>query len=71
MLAWSQLGWHPKPVGLLDIAGFYRPLLEFLNHTTNEGFIRARHRALVIAEDEAGKLIHRLKTHRTPMGKSE
>ena len=66
VLAWSQLGWHPKPVGLLDIAGFYRPLLEFLDHTTSEGFIRAQHRALVLAEDEAGKLIHQLKTHRPP-----
>ena len=66
VLAWSQLGWHPKPVGLLDIAGFYRPLLEFLDHATSEGFLRARHRALVIAEAEAEKLIHRLKTHRPP-----
>src|SRR6516162_3858092 len=31
VLAWSQLGWHPKPFGLLNVAGFYRPLLEFLD----------------------------------------
>src|SRR6266567_4216722 len=37
VLAWSQLGWHTKPFGLLDIGGFYRSLLEFLDHTRNEG----------------------------------
>ncbi len=66
VLAWSQLGWHQKPFGLFNVGGFYSPLLEFLDHTTSEGFIRAQHRALVIAEVEAGKLINRLKTHRPP-----
>ena len=66
VLAWGQLGWHQKPFGLLDIAGFYRPLLEFLDHTMHEGFIRAKHRELVIAENDAEKLLHRMKTHRPP-----
>ena len=66
VLAWSQLGWHPKPFGLLNIAGFYRPLLEFLDHTRDEGFIRPQHRELVLAESDAEKLLHRLKTHRPP-----
>jgi len=66
VLAWSQLGWHQKPFGLFNVGGFYSPLLEFLDHTTREGFIRAQHRTLVIAEDEAEKLINRLKTHRPP-----
>jgi uncharacterized protein (TIGR00730 family) len=66
VLAWSQLGWHPKPFGLLNIADFYRPLLEFLDHTRAEGFIRPQHRALVLAESEPEKLLHRLKSHRPP-----
>jgi hypothetical protein len=66
VLAWSQLGWHQKPFGLFDVNGFYRSLLEFLDHVTHEGFIRAKHRELVIAEKDAEKLIHRLKTHRPP-----
>src|SRR5664280_3804550 len=32
VLAWSQLGYHQKPFGLLDVAGFYRPLLQFFDH---------------------------------------
>jgi uncharacterized protein (TIGR00730 family) len=66
VLAWSQLGWHQKPFGLLDIAGFYRPLIEFLNHTQNEGFIRPQHRDLVLVADSAEKMLGRLKTFRPP-----
>jgi hypothetical protein len=66
VLAWGQLGWHQKPVGLLDAGGFYRRLLEFLDHTLQEGFIRAQHRGLVMAERDAGKLLRRMMAHRPP-----
>ena len=64
VLTWSQLGWHAKPFGLLNTGGFYRPLLEFLDHATREGFLRPPHRALVLVEADAEKLLQRLKTHR-------
>lgn len=62
VLAWSQLGWHQKPIGLLDTAGFYRSLLGFLDHAASEGFIRPKHRELVLVENVAEKLLSRLKT---------
>ncbi|MEI9863495.1 MAG: LOG family protein [Limisphaerales bacterium] len=55
MLAWSQLGWHQKPFGLLNIADFYSKLTEFLDHTAAEGFIRPKHRELVIVRKRRGK----------------
>jgi hypothetical protein len=61
VLAWSQLGYHKKPFGLLDAAGFYRGLLEFFDHATREGFIRPKHRELVMVEENAEKLLERLK----------
>ncbi len=61
VLAWSQLGWHQKPFGLLDCAGFYRPLLKFLDHTRDEGFIRSEHHALVLVETKAETLLRRMK----------
>ena len=61
VLAWSQLGWHQKPFGLLDIAGFYRMLTDFLDHTTDEGFIRPKHRELVLVADGAEKLLQRMR----------
>ena len=66
VLAWSQLGWHPKPFGLLNVAGFYRPLLEFLDHTRDEGFIRPEHRELVIDDDNAENLLRRILAHGPP-----
>jgi uncharacterized protein (TIGR00730 family) len=66
VLAWSQLGWHPKPFGLLNVAGFYSPLLQFLNHTRDEGFIRPHHRELVLVADGAEKLLQQLKTFSPP-----
>ena len=66
VLAWSQLGWHTKPFGLLNIAEFYSPLLQFLNHTRDEGFIRPQHHELVLVEDNAEKLLRRLKNFQPP-----
>jgi uncharacterized protein (TIGR00730 family) len=66
VLAWGQLGWHAKPFGLLDVAGFYRRLQDFLDHARDEGFIRPPHRALVLAEDSAEKILSRMKNFRPP-----
>ena len=66
VLAWSQLGWHTKPIGLLDIAGFYAPLLKFLDHTQAEGFIRPQHRALVLVADDAENILAQMKNFRPP-----
>jgi len=66
VLAWSQLGYHQKPFGLLDVAGFYRGFLEFFDHATREGFIRPAHRKLVIVEEDPEKLLHLLETFQPP-----
>ena len=61
VLAWSQLGWHQKPIGLLDTAGFFKSLLVFLNDTTQAGFIRPKHRELVLVEHRPEALLLKLK----------
>jgi uncharacterized protein (TIGR00730 family) len=66
VLAWSQLGWHPKPFGLLNVANFYAPLLAFLDHTRDEGFIRPQHRELVLVADGAEGIIRQLQQYRPP-----
>ena len=54
---WSQLGLHAKPTGLLDVAGFYTPLVGFLDQLVTEGFVNERHRRLLrVAADPAGLL---------------
>ena len=61
ILAWGQLGWHQKPFGLLNIAGFYTALMQFLDHTVSEDFIKPKHRELVILESEAEKILQRMR----------
>lgn len=59
VLTWSQLGLHvpAKPCALLDVDGFYAPLLELFDRAVGEGFIRPEHRRLVLAaSDPAGVL---------------
>lgn len=57
VLTWSQLSLHatPKPCALLDVAGFYRPLVELFDTAADQGFIRPEHRGLVlVATDPPG-----------------
>jgi uncharacterized protein (TIGR00730 family) len=66
ILTWSQLGWHQKPFGLLNVAGFYSPLISFLDHAAAEGFIRPKHRELVIIESETEKMLQRMREFKPP-----
>ena len=59
---WGQLGDHAKPIGLLDVAGFYRPLLAFLDGVVAAGFLRAEHRAMVQVADTPAALLEQMRT---------
>jgi len=60
ILTWSQLGFHRKPCGLLNIAGYYDGLLKMLDHAVAEGFLRPENRKLVIDETDSSRLLQRL-----------
>ncbi|HEX9173686.1 MAG TPA: TIGR00730 family Rossman fold protein [Telluria sp.] len=62
MLTWSQLGIHAKPVGLLNVGGFYDGLVSFVAHLHGEGFVRAEHAALLMVESGADALVQRLQS---------
>lgn len=53
MLTWGQLGLHNKPGALLDVAGYFAHLLQFLDHASREGFLRLEHRQLLPVFTEA------------------
>jgi uncharacterized protein (TIGR00730 family) len=57
---WAQLNYHLKPVGLLNVGGYYDRLLEFLAHAAGEGFIRPIHRGLLVADAGPAALLERL-----------
>ncbi len=66
MLTWAQLGLHPKPCGLLDVAGYYAPLVRFFDHATTERFVRPEHRALLVVERDPERLLEQLRAHVPP-----
>jgi uncharacterized protein (TIGR00730 family) len=59
-LTWSQLGLHEKPVGLLDVEGYWRPLVAFARHATEEGFVREADLGAIAVADDADMLLDRL-----------
>jgi len=60
VFTWLQLGLHLKPVGLLNVAGFYGPLLRFLDHVRDEQFITPAHHAMLAVESDPERLLDRL-----------
>ena len=60
ILTWAQLGIHEKPCGLLNVNNFFAPLLALFDHQMEEGFLAAKHRALLRVADEPGPLIEAL-----------
>ena len=59
VLSWAQLGLHNKPCGLLNVAGYYDSLIEFLDHAVAQDFVKPKHRALLIVESHVLKLLDR------------
>lgn len=65
-MSWIQLGIHNKPMGLLNVNGFFDPLRQMLAHQIEQGFISDRYRRLLVVEDEPSALIDDLLCHETP-----
>ena len=57
ILTWAQLGLHRKPCALLDVAGYWKPLVAFLDHAVQERFLRPEHRELLLVGDEPAALL--------------
>ena len=63
---WAQLGHHRKPVGLLNVDGFFDALLAFLDHQCSERFIRPEHRDMLIVESDVSRLLDRFAAYNPP-----
>ncbi|WP_417068989.1 TIGR00730 family Rossman fold protein [Niveibacterium terrae] len=66
MWTWAQLGFHAKPIGLLDTAGYYTGLIAFLDRATREDFMAPATRALLQVADEPSVLLDRLAAFTAP-----
>jgi uncharacterized protein (TIGR00730 family) len=59
VFTWAHLGLHRKPLGLLDVAGYYRPLETMLDHAVDQRFLRPETRAMLVCDDSFERLLAR------------
>ena len=66
IVTWAQLGFHSKPCALLNVNGFYDPLLHLLDHAIAERFVKPKQRDLVLVESDYSNLLDRMANHHVP-----
>jgi uncharacterized protein (TIGR00730 family) len=66
VITWAQLGIHRKSIGLLNVLGYYDPLVQLIEGGIQHGFIKPEHRDLVVVADRPAELLERIAKHRPP-----
>jgi uncharacterized protein (TIGR00730 family) len=66
VFTWAQLGLHAKPIALLDVDGYYQPMLRFLDHMAEEGFLKPVYREMLIVDTEPDRVLDRYDTVASP-----
>jgi len=64
---WSQLGFHRKPFGLLNVDGFFDPLITYLTAVADQGFMRPEHLEMLLVEDDPARLLERMAAYQPPI----
>ena len=67
ILTWGQLGFHRKPCGLLNAAGYYDRLLAFVDHGVDEAFVRREQRAMITVAPSPAELLDAMAAYRAPV----
>lgn len=65
-LTWLQLSFHGKPVGLLNVNGFFDGLLTFMDHMTSQGFLKQAHRDGVLVSEDPAQLLEKMRGFKAP-----
>jgi len=60
---WSQLGFHQKPVAILNTKSYYSPLLMQLNHSVDQGFMKESHKETLIVDENPVQLLERMESY--------
>lgn len=68
MITWGQLGIHSKPIGLLNVANYYDPLLKLIENAVDEGFIGSElAKKILVVSSEPSELLDLLEQHKPPV----
>ncbi len=68
---WAQLGLHSKPIGLLNVAGYFIPLLNLVNHAASEGFIPQQHTHILLHKERPAALLDAFASYVPPSGQAK
>jgi len=66
VVAWGQLNFHDKPLGLLNVNGYYNNLIKFLDHSVNENFIKPEHREMILVNNDPEAMLTQLQNYIPP-----
>ncbi|MCQ0111632.1 hypothetical protein SAMN04487906_1626 [Zhouia amylolytica] len=66
MLTWAQLGMHHKPIGVLNIKGYYDPLIQLVDSMTKNGLLKQENRNMILFEDDLDRLLQRMEHYAAP-----
>jgi uncharacterized protein (TIGR00730 family) len=69
VLSWAQLDLHTKPIGLLDVGGYFSPLEAFLDRAVSEGFLAEHNRRLLLRDDDLDALLRQFEGWEPPPGR--
>ena len=66
IVTWGQLKFHDKPVGVLNVLGYFNALLQYLDHTVTEGFLRPENRSMLIQDSDPALLVQKFERYTAP-----
>lgn len=66
VISWGQLGIHEKPIGVLNVAGYFTPLLNMVDHAISSGFVHSSHRKLIVSDTSPDALLQKLEDYQHP-----
>ena len=66
VFTWGQLGLHQKPIAILNINGFYNPLIELIDHMRSQGFLRYEHFNMLIVSDSLEEILTKMEAYSPP-----
>jgi uncharacterized protein (TIGR00730 family) len=66
MLTWAQLGLHHKPIGILNIGGYYDHLLKLVDHMVEEGLLKPVYRSMLLVASNGKELLEKMKNYKAP-----
>lgn len=69
VVTWAQLGLHQKPCAMLNVAGYYDAMIAMFDHAVQEGFVREKHRAMLIVSSDMSELLDQMQNYHAPVVK--